>query len=290
MDVSIGIAAYNEEKHIGKLLKELLNQKTKIINITEIIVVSSGSTDKTNNLVRSFSKKYKKIKLITQKEREGKYSAINEFLKAAKSDMLVLESADTLPERETIEKLCLPFSDPKVGVTTGNPTPKNNNKNFLGFTINLLWKLRHLISLEKPKFGELIAFRKLFDKIPPTAVDEECIVMLTQKKGFESKYIPEAVVYNKGPTTIKDFIKQRRRIYAGHLHLKKTSGYAASTMNHLKILKFLIGNINLKSKSLIWALGAIFLESYARFLGYYDFYIKKKKHYIWDIAESTKIN
>ena len=48
--------------------------------------------------------------------------------------------------------------------------------------------------------------------------------------------------------------------------------------------------INLKPKFLIWTLCASFLEGYARFLGYYDLYIKKEKHYIWNIAESAKIN
>ncbi len=105
MKVSVGVCAYNEEKNIGRVLESLINQKTKKINIDEIFVVSSGCTDNTNNIIREFENKDKRIKLIDQKEREGKSSAINLFLKNAKNEILVLESGDTTPDVDTIEKL-----------------------------------------------------------------------------------------------------------------------------------------------------------------------------------------
>ena len=54
MDVSIGIMAYNEEKNIGNLLKTLLKQNLSFVK--EIIVVNSGSTDKTAKIVKKFTK------------------------------------------------------------------------------------------------------------------------------------------------------------------------------------------------------------------------------------------
>ena len=52
MDVSVGIMAFNEEKNMGRLLKALLSQELKKVRIEEIIVVSDGSTDKTNEIVK----------------------------------------------------------------------------------------------------------------------------------------------------------------------------------------------------------------------------------------------
>jgi biofilm PGA synthesis N-glycosyltransferase PgaC len=54
--VSIGICVYNEEKNIGRLLDKLLTQKTDLSDISEIYVVSSGSKDRTNEIVRTFAK------------------------------------------------------------------------------------------------------------------------------------------------------------------------------------------------------------------------------------------
>ena len=288
ISVSIGICAYNEEKNIGKLLDKLLSQKTEKIRIAEIIVVSSGSTDRTDEIVREYSKKDDRIKLITQPKREGKASAINEFLKVAKADVCVLESADTLPLDNIIEKLCLPFYDEKVGMAGGHPIPTNDRNKFTGFVGHLLWELHHHIALENPKLGELVAFRNIIDKISSnTAVDEAWIEALIKAKGYKIVYVPDAICYNKAPETISDFIKQRRRIHAGHLHLKKELGYSVSTMNIGVILKAL-KKVNLTPKEKIYLIGAIALEGYCTILGYLDLFIAKKDHSVWKIADSTK--
>lgn len=287
MNISIGIMAFNEEKNIGRLLKALLNQKLKKIKIREIFVVSSGSVDKTNEIVKKFSKKNSIIKLIIETKRRGKALAINSFIKTASSKILVLESADTLPKKDSIEKLCIPFLSKNIGICASHPIPTNKKDSLMGFTINLLWALHHRISLKSPKFGELIAFKKIIKAIPNTAVDEEYIAMLIQKKSLLAKYVPNAIVFNKGPTTIKDFLKQRRRIYCGHLELKKKSHYRVPTMSNFNILKNLIATLEIKPKHLIWTFGAVMLEAYARLLGMIDFY-SRKEHAVWKIAESTK--
>jgi len=57
LNVDVCICAYNEEANISNLLTALLNQKTKLIEISNIVVVSSGSTDKTNDITKEFIKK-----------------------------------------------------------------------------------------------------------------------------------------------------------------------------------------------------------------------------------------
>ena len=279
--------AFNEEKNIGRLLKALLNQKIKKIKIKEIFIVSSGSVDKTNEIVKKFSKKNKIIKLIIETKRRGKALAINSFIKTASSKILVLESADTLPREDSIEKLCIPLLRKNVGICVSHPIPINKKDSLMGFTVNLLWSLHHKISLKSPKFGELIAFKNIIKAISNTAVDEECIAMLIQKKGLLAKYVPDAIVFNKGPTTIQDFLRQRRRIYCGHLELKKESHYEVPTISNFNILKNLISYLDINPKHLIWTFGAVMLEMYARLLGMIDFY-SRKDHAVWKIAESTK--
>ena len=285
MDISIGLMAHNEEDKIGSLLEALLNQKTKKINVKEIIVVSSGSIDRTDEIVKNFCEKNRKIKLILQKERKGKASAINEFLKITKSEILVLESADTIPKKDAIENLCKPLNNKKIGIVTGHPIPENNNKNYLSFVVELQWLLHHKISLQKPKFGEIIAFRNLFKEIKNTVVDEEYIAMLIKNLGFKDTYAPNAIIYNTGPKTVTDFLKQRRRIYCGHLELRKKNNYKASTIGNFYVFKFLLKEAKLRK--IYPVILAISLEACGRLLGLYDYYTNKK-HYVWEIVKTTK--
>jgi biofilm PGA synthesis N-glycosyltransferase PgaC len=291
MKISIGICAYNEERNISKILDALLEQETTIASINQILIVSC-STDKTNEIVQKYGKRDSRIRLVLQEKRTGKASAVNLFLKKAAGDILVLISADTLPKKPTIENLVVPFLDPRIGMTGGRPVPTNSRRNFMGTVSYLLWKLHDEISradLENPKCGEIIAFRKVIEKLPnDTAVDEAWIEMTVRKKGFTLRYVPEAVVYNHGPENISDFLKQRRRIHSGHLHLKEKAAYEVSTMKTSKVLKVMPRVVGNSLRELLFFVGAVFLEAYGRFLGEYDFYIKKRNPYVWDMVTSTK--
>jgi len=289
MKCSIGIFAYNEEKNLGKLLQALLNQELNQVSIDEIIVVASGCTDGTVPISREFAKKDGRIKVLVQPRRKGKVSAINFFLKEAKNDILVMESGDTIPEKNAVENLVKPFKDQKVGMTGAHPIPLNNPKTFMGFAVSLLWGLHHQISLRNPKMGEMVAFRNVLKSIPKdTAVDEASIELLLKNKGYKLQYSPEAIIYNKGPENIKDFLIQRRRIYFGHLALKKEKGYRVSTLNNFQAIFLIFKNVPLNFQFFLFTPFVILLEALARFLGWWDYRFKKKGHVVWEIAESTK--
>jgi len=285
---SIGIFAYNEEKNIGKLLEAILNQKLNQVEIEEIFVVGDGCTDRTIPIAEEFAKKHQRIKVLAQEKRRGKASIVNLFLRSAKNEILVMESADTLPEKNTVENLVNPFSNPTVGMVGVRPVPVDNPKTFMGYTAHLLWELHHQISLEEPKMGEMVAFRNIIKEIPPTAVDEAYIEGFIKNKGYKVIYQPDAIVYNKGPENISDFLRQRRRIYWGHLDLKEKTGYQVSTSRPFKTLFLIFKNFKFSFRNLIFTPGAIFLEGLGRFLGWWDYKIKKKSHIVWDVAKSTK--
>lgn len=289
LEVTIGICAYNEDKNIGKLLQSLLNQKTKEIHIGEIIVVSSASKDRTDEIVNNFILKDNRIRLLIQEKREGKASAVNLILKNATGDIIVLASADILLLEYTVQQLVLPFFDETIGMTGGHPIPIDKKNTFIGFTVHLLWESHHRLALKNPKLGEITAFRNIIREIPEdTAVDEASIEAIIQKNGLSLCYVPEAIVYNKGASTIDDFLLQRRRIYAGHLHLKKLSGHTPSSMSMANLITIAPGNISYNIKGIFWTGGAVFLEFYGRLLGMYDFYIAKKNPCVWEIAKTTK--
>ncbi len=152
-----------------------------------------------------------------------------------------------------------------------------------------MWSLHHRIALMTPKLGELVAFRNFIQKIPnDTAVDEACIEAIVRKAGYELYYVPDAIVQNKGPENIRDFIKQRRRISAGHKHLLREQKHEVSTSDPKKIFRIIMQEHSWNFRDTIWTAGAISLELIGRLLGSFDFYVRKKNPFIWDIAYSTK--
>lgn len=286
---SVGITAHNEEKNIGKLLQALLNQELDQVEISEIIVVASGCTDRTCDIVREFELRDARIKLYEQKQREGKTSAINLFLQNAKQDICIIESGDTIPGNTTIENLVKLFDDPQVGMTGAQKIPTNVPEHVVGYMSHLRLQMEHQLCLEIPRLGELIAFRKVFTHLPPdVAMDEAFVEALVIRRGLEVRYAPDAVVYNTGPETMKEFVMQRRRNYAGHLHLVHKYGYKVSSMENMRVSRIALDEI-WKAMRLISTLVALAgIEGVARLLGTYDYYLRGRKHQVWDIAWTTK--
>ncbi len=286
---SLGITAHNEEANIGKLLQAVADSRLISAELTEIIVVASGCTDGTEAIVQDFAVRDERIRLLVQPRREGKASAMNWFIDEAHEDVLVLSSADLQPAPDALERLVAPFADPEVGLTACHPVPVNDSAEFMGFAAHLLWGLHHKLNLSGSlKFGEMIAFRRVFERIPfHTAVDEASVEPLIRGQGYQLRYIPDAIVYNKGPETVDDFLRQRRRIYAGHLELQRDLGYSVSTMSGGKIGGLLLRNLDWRPKPLWWTVKVVVLEVLGRVLGKRDFK-QQRNHTVWEIATTTK--
>lgn len=288
--VSVGIMAYNEEKNIGKVLESLINQKENRIRIEEIVVVSSACTDKTDEIVKSYSKKDKRVKLIKQQKREGKVRAINEYLKRTKSPIIVMESADTIPKKDAIEKICLPLvEDPEVALCGARPIPTNDPATFMGFISHMQWELHHRAALLKTKCGEMLAMRNELDQIPPELIiDDAYIELFFEKQGRKIAYAKDSIILNKGPESVRDFIKRRRNLATGFMQLKDVYAYIPSTDMKGWLIKETLDITKANPKKVLWSFAAFALNSYANILGLIDYKIKKKANPVWDIASSTK--
>jgi cellulose synthase/poly-beta-1,6-N-acetylglucosamine synthase-like glycosyltransferase len=283
--------AYNEEANIGRMMEAVLSQQLQGVGIAEITVVASGCTDRTEEIVKSFADDDPRIQLLTQPARSGKSSAVNLMLQHTDQEIIVLVNADTVPAPDAIECLVTPFKAPDVGMTAGRPIPTNDPHTFMGFAAHLLWALHHQIALRSPKMGEMIAFRNFFHQIPrDSAVDEASIEPLIRGQGLNLVYVPDALIYNRGPTSVEDFLRQRRRIYAGHVYVRDTLGYRVSTMRSIRILWLLLTAPNVKRdwRYFLWGPAVTALEAWARLLGVIDYRVWKRKHEVWEVVETTK--
>lgn len=118
--VSLIISAYNEE---GVIEEKLLNSiklrypKEKL----EIIVVSDGSTDRTDEIVKKFFNKG--VTLIRVEGRQGKTACQNIAVEKAKGEIIVFSDANTIYEEKAIEMLITPLVlYPDVGCVSGKLT------------------------------------------------------------------------------------------------------------------------------------------------------------------------
>lgn len=291
MNFSLGIAAYNEAANIGRLLDRLLIYQPDVSGLTEIVVVASGCTDETEDIVRKYAARDQRVRLITQPRREGKAAAVNLFIENAANDLLVLMSADVLPDDGALIHLIAPFSDDRVGITAGRIIPRNDRTSFMGFYVNLFWSLHHRIALKSFKAGEAVAFRKVIGAIPnDTATDETWIVQLVQERGYFPQYAPQAVFRNRGPDNIRDFLKVRRRHLVGYHHMLKLrpDWKLPDTMNNLMVLGLLKDELPANMKNAVLLTGSLLLELWARILAWYDFHLAKRNPFVWDMAASTK--
>jgi poly-beta-1,6-N-acetyl-D-glucosamine synthase len=290
MSLAIGIMAHDEEANIVAALRSILAQSGPRVGVFEVVVVASGCTDGTVPLARELAAGDRRVRVVEQAVREGKASAINLFLGAARgSALLVLAGADTRLEPGALDALLAPFDDPGVGMTGGRPVPVNTPDTLLGRVVRLQWDLHDAVARREPKLGELIAFRTPPAPLDPaTAVDEAFLEAAFLRHGLRRVYVPEARVAMKGPTTVADFLAQRRRIHAGHLRLRRDAGHAVSTLGARRAFSCAV---ELRRRGLTsWTTIVVtaLLELAGRALGAWDVFVARRDHRAWRPIRSTK--
>jgi len=110
---SIIIRAFNEEKHIGRLLDGISQQTLRNV---QVILVDSGSTDGTVTIAQG-----KGAEIVRIDPREFTFGrSLNIGMAKAKADIAVIASAHVYPVYpDWIEKLLAPFSDPSIALVYG---------------------------------------------------------------------------------------------------------------------------------------------------------------------------
>ena len=110
--VSFIVTAYNEEGRIGEKLENTLRQDYPRDRF-EVIVASDGSSDRTDDIVRSFAAH--DVRLVRGSERKGKEAAQKLAVAAAAGEVLVFSDAATLLEPDGVARIVRAFADDTVG-------------------------------------------------------------------------------------------------------------------------------------------------------------------------------
>jgi glycosyltransferase involved in cell wall biosynthesis len=177
MKLAIIIPAYNEEKRIGNTLKEYLKyfktlKQKKILDFT-IFVIINNTTDNTESIVKTFSKKYKEIKYYNYKE-GGKGFAIIEGFKSSlkeKNDLIGFVDADNATSPESYYDLVKNIGD-YDGIIASRyikgaiVKPKQTIQRIIASRMfNILIKILFLMQFNDTQCGAKIFKRKTIEKI-----------------------------------------------------------------------------------------------------------------------------
>ena len=99
--VSIIIPVYNTEKFIGKTIESVLNQTYKN---WEILIFNDKSKDNSLKIIKKYSEKDKRIKVVDSKENVGVVAARNKLIEIATGEFIAFLDADDYWKQNKLEK------------------------------------------------------------------------------------------------------------------------------------------------------------------------------------------
>lgn len=228
--VTVMIPMHNEEAVVDNVMEALL-QCDYDMDKFEIIAIDDHSTDRTEEIVEEYHKKYPFIKAIHRRGEgeRGKPVGLNDALKIATGEVIVVFDADYRPSKNLIKKLASAFKDPKVGAVMGRVIPINAKKNLLTVLLNLERSGGYQVDQQArfnlrllPQYGGTVGgFRKSimlatggFDT-KVLAEDTELTYRL-YSQGWTVVYDNSAECYEESPESWEVRGKQIRRWSRGH--------------------------------------------------------------------------
>ncbi|MBX0312411.1 MAG: glycosyltransferase family 2 protein, partial [Sulfurihydrogenibium sp.] len=130
--VSVLVPMHNEEK-VASYILDLLVASDYPKEKLEIIPINDHSTDRTKEIIEEYAQKYPFIKPLHRYGDlpRGKQNGLNDALKIAKGDIILVYDADYLPPKGQIRTLAIAFKDPRIGAVMGRVVPINAEKNLL---------------------------------------------------------------------------------------------------------------------------------------------------------------
>ena len=217
--VTLIIAAYNEEARLRAKLANL-----RLLDYPrdrlDVIVVSDGSTDGTNAILRAAHDP--NIRCIFLPTRGGKASALNHAVAQAHHDVLIFSDAATRFAPDAVEKLARHFGDPQVGAVCGSlefeASPESRQ------TEGVYWAYESRLRLMESRLGATLtasgaiyALRRCcYPRLPAdTVLDDLVIPMNARKLGYRVLYDPEAVGTDVAASSVAGEFTRRVRLATG---------------------------------------------------------------------------
>jgi len=289
--LSIIIPVFNEEKSIANILTELLNQSSHF-NVKEIIVVSSGSTDRTNEIIKQFYSPL--ITFIEEKGRNGKISAFKKAIPFIKGSYVLLVDGDIDIDSNFIKECfsCI-FRDKTPA--TGRVVPVKGEGKFFNKISEISCKAWNDLRKKNDEKGEFIyptGYAMIFNRdnfietikhIDNTTINDDALIALSLlKKKILFHYSDSLRVYVKFPQTFQDFFRQKIRTRMG----RRQFDYCFFREIERKWRKEVISLINVEN--CFYALFLLFMDALARYIASVKIKFARNPH-LWNPCVTTKV-
>lgn len=264
--VSVLVPAFDEQEAIGRTLDALLKLDYPAY---EIIIVNDGSGDRTADVVRSYMHTGR-VRLVDKEINEGKAMALNDAVPACGGEIILCLDSDVVPDPALLRKIVPHFASPRVGAVTGNPRVVNRGSllrdlQTLEFTsiISVQRRAQRVWGRVLTVSGAVMAIRKVaMHEVggfsPSMATEDIDITWKLQRRFWDVRYEPAALVWMHVPPTLGELWKQRRRWARG---LAQVLRVHASCLRHWKQRRLwpVFGEAVL---SIAWAYTFVFITTY----------------------------
>lgn len=215
VNCSIVIRAYNEEKHIGRLLEGIRQQTIKDV---EVILVDSGSSDGTVRIAESFEARI--VRISSAEFTFGR--SLNLGIQAATRELIVIASAHVYPVYpDWLESLLRPFEDHHIALTYGKQRGPETAK-FSEKQIYHQWYPDASKPRQETAFcnnANAAIRRNLWEKNPYdetlTGLEDLAWAKWAKEQGYDITYVAEAEIihiHNETPQGV--FNRYRREAMA----------------------------------------------------------------------------
>lgn len=211
MKYSIIVPAYNTEKYIDKCLKSIFSNTYKNF---EVIIVNDGSTDKTEDIINKYIKKYDNIIYIKQKNM-GLSLARNNGVKKATGDYLLFIDSDDYVEKNLLENINKNIDDLDV----------------LRYQLNIVFNDK-IIPYEEKEFNVtdgIDAFEKI---VKYKFIEMAALYVINRKYYLDNNFMFEKDVYHEDygllPLVIATAKKVKSINYLGYNYVQRDGSIMSS--------------------------------------------------------------
>ena len=216
--VSFVIAVYNGEKFLERKLKTILSLNYPRERM-DILVVSDGSTDRTDEIARGFASQGVRFLRVPH---GGKAAALNAGVPLVSGEILVLNDVRQTLDPDCLRKIVACFGDPKVGSVSPRTVIVKGDSHEEA-TTSAYWRyedwIRQHLTIIDSTFGYSGAFaamrRSLWTPLPHgTLLDDVYEPLKAFFQGYRILYEPTATMYDY-PTVLHSEFRRKVRLQAG---------------------------------------------------------------------------
>jgi cellulose synthase/poly-beta-1,6-N-acetylglucosamine synthase-like glycosyltransferase len=215
--VTVLIAAYNEREAVAATVRNKLEQDYPADRL-DILVVSDGSTDGTDEVVSAF--KDSRVRLLRQEPRAGKTSALNLAVPEVRGSIIVFSDANSIYEPDAIRQLVANFADTEVGYVTGKMIYTKPDGSTIGDGCSAYMKYENVLRKIETRLGSVVGVdggidgvrKQLYQPMDSDQLPDFVLPLKVVEQGYRVVYEPKAILRESALKEASDEYRMRVRV------------------------------------------------------------------------------